>query len=202
MTQTGKTLPPGYSQVLEINLKTQKMLAVGMNIAAFLVLIPVAVVLLWFIRMTHPESAGTLLNFTINYTSLVQALLLIVVIVGMLIFHEAIHGIGFWLTTREKPKYGLSLAYAYAAAPDWFIPARIYFWIGIAPLLVIDAVGLLLIVLMPTSAAGIIAVAVALNTAGAVGDAYILYRLMRLGKTTLVNDSGDKVLFYTQNINE
>jgi len=59
-----------------------------------------------------------------------------------------------------------------------------------------------LIAYLPTSAAGIIAVAVALNSAGAVGDAYILYKLIRLGKSTLVNDSGDKVLFYTQNINE
>lgn len=198
MVQLSKTLPEGYTQSAEINLKAQKKLAVGMNIAAFIVLIPVGILLIWFIRMVHPQIEGTMFSFSLGLESLPKALLLIVILTGMLILHEAIHGIGFWLATREQPKYGLSLAYAYAAAPEWYIPAGIYFWIGIAPLLVIDVVGLLFISVLPVSSAGIIAVAVALNTAGAVGDAYILYRLTLLGKTTLVNDAGDKVLFYTQ----
>lgn len=198
MVQTSKTLPEGFTQAAEINLKAQKKLAVGMNIAAFIVLIPVGIFLLWVVRQVHPQTEGTMFSFSLGLDSLPKVLLLIVVLAGMLILHEAIHGIGFWLATREQPKYGLSLAYAFAAAPEWYIPAGMYFWIGIAPLLVIDVLGLLLILVLPESAAGLVASAVALNTAGAVGDAYILFRLTQLGKTTLVNDSGDKVLFYTQ----
>ncbi len=199
MSKATKLPPDGYTQTGGINLKTQKSLAVWMNVAAFLVLIPVILLLIGFLRAVHPGDADSSVNFALNFHSLMQFLLFVLAVIVMLLLHEAIHGVGFLLATGEQPKYGLSLSYAYAAAPAWYIPADIYFWIGIAPLLVIDTVGLLLIWLLPASAAWLATVVVALNTAGAVGDVYILCRLLRSGKDTLVNDSGDQVLFYTLN---
>ena len=64
--------------------------------------------------------------------------------VGNLVVHELIHGLFFWLFTGSAPRYGLGLSYAYAAAPDWYIPRRKYQVTGLAPVVIIGLGCLLL----------------------------------------------------------
>jgi hypothetical protein len=59
--------------------------------------------------------------------------------------HELIHGVFFWVFTRNRPVFALCLFYAYSAAPNWYIPARQFMIIALGPLVIIGAIGMLLI---------------------------------------------------------
>jgi len=191
-----KTLPEGFKQTQEINLAKNKGLAILLNIVGFILFLVTFGLLILFAHWVRPGfSSGFVQNLGI-FSSLWLLLGLIVLVAFNLVLHELIHGYFFWMFTRSKPIYALHLAYAYAAAPDWFIPVRLYWIIGLAPLVIIDAAGLLLIFMVPVSWLLAIVFVVTFNTGGAVGDLLILYHLLRVSPACLVNDVGDGVNFF------
>jgi hypothetical protein len=114
----------------------------------------------------------------------------LVALVLMVVFHEGLHGLFFWVFTRAKPRFGLSLMYAYAAAPDWYIPRNRYLVVGLAPFVILTAAGLIAIAWLPHAwlAAGIFMVS--LNAAGSVGDLFVTGWLLAHGPQVLINDTG------------
>lgn len=196
INSTTQTLPDGFKKTYEINLAKNKGLAILLNIVGlilFMVIFALLILLAYWVRPGF--SSGFIQNIGIM-SSLWLLLVLIVLIAFTLVLHELIHGFFFWLFTHSKPIYALHLAYAYAAAPDWFIPIRLYWIIGIAPLLIIDAAGLLLIFVVPVSWLLAIIFLITLNTGGAVGDLLVLSHLLRVSPACLVNDVGDGVSFF------
>jgi hypothetical protein len=193
LTSSTKTLPVGYTQSGVIDLKKDKRLAIILNIVALFVTVLSFYLLAVFATLVRPD----MLNLSGSIT--VGALVILAVVVVMfLIIHELIHGFFFWVFTRGKPVFALRLFYAYAGAPAWHIPARQYAVITIAPLAIISAAGLLLIVLAPESWVLVVAIVVALNTGGAVGDLYVFIRLLGMSPNCLANDTGDVMTFYAQ----
>ena len=122
------------------------------------------------------------------------------VLAGLLVMltsiHELVHGFFFWVFTRSRPVFALRLFYAYAGAPDWYIPTRQFAFVAVAPLVIIGAVGLLLMLLVPESWVLFIVFVVASNTGGSIGDLLVLTRLFKLSPTSLANDTGDVMTFY------
>jgi len=116
----------------------------------------------------------------------------------LLIVHELIHGFMFWLFTRERPRFGFAIFYAYAAAPDWYIPRDQFILTGIAPFALISAVGLLLLSVVPGFMLGEIHILVTLNAAASVGDLIVVVLLLLRPRTLMVNDEGPKLTFYSQ----
>jgi hypothetical protein len=114
----------------------------------------------------------------------------------MLVLHELVHGAFFWLFTHQRPHFGFKGAYAYAAAPDWYIPRRQYMLVGISPLVVLSLLGVLLLPVLPAGALLPWLVALAGNAAGAVGDALIVGWLLFQPDSVLVQDHGDAVTVY------
>ena len=196
MISATQTLPDGYIRTDEINLAKNKVLAVLLNIVGLFIFILSFILLGRFTLWIHPELFAGTFTFDPDLSTITQLLALIVLVAISLIVHELIHGFFFWFFTRSKPVYALRLAYAYAAAPSWYIPVRQYWIIGLAPLVLIDVAGLLLIMLAPASWVLILVFLVALNTGGAVGDLLITFRLLRTSPACLVNDVGDGVSFF------
>jgi hypothetical protein len=191
MNTSTQTLPIDYFQSDEVNLKKNKRLTILLNIAAFFVFI------LTFIPLSI--WGGTVRLGTTNYSGSITAgtmLILIGLTVIVLLTHELIHGFFFWLFTHSRPIFALHLLYAYAGAPNWYIPSRQYAFIALGPLVIIGAVGLLLILLVPVGWILMIAYLVALNTGGAIGDIYVFTRLLKAAQSSLVNDTGDVATFY------
>ena len=116
--------------------------------------------------------------------------------VMLLTIHELIHGFFFWVFTRSRPVFALRLFYAYAGAPDWYIPTRQFMIVALGPLVIIGAVGLLLMLLVPESWVLVLVFLVAFNTAGSIGDLLVFIHLLKLSPTCLANDTGDIVTFY------
>ena len=193
MISSTRTLPEGYIQTHEIDLAKNKGLSILLNLVGIIIFFLSFVLLGSFVRWVRPELSTS--TFTIKF-DLSTLLGLLVLVALTMVVHELIHGFFFWVFTRSKPVYALRPAYAYAAAPDWFIPIRHYWIIGLAPLVLIDAIGLLMILLTPASWILTIVLLVALNTAGSIGDMLITAQLLRLSPASLAKDTGDKVSFF------
>ena len=130
-------------------------------------------------------------------TSLViQLVILIVATVLMLIVHEGFHGICFWMFTGSRPKFAIKPFYAYAAAPDWYLPKWQYFLTALAPFLAIPLLSFLGIAIGPRWSLIPLMAVIIFNAAGAVGDLWVAGALLLRDPKVLSNDNGDVVSFY------
>jgi hypothetical protein len=191
MITSTQTLPDGYVQSDEINLKKDKRLAIVLNILAFLIFIFIFYLLSLFGAMLR--TGTTNISGSISAGAMI---LLIGLTVFILIVHELIHGFFFWIFSRSKPVFALRPLYAYAGAPDWYFPKRQYAITALGPLVIIGVLGLLLMLLAPVSWLLTIAFLVALNTSGAIGDIFVFIRLLKCSPTSFANDTGDVVTFF------
>ena len=183
-----KTLPDHYN--LDASLDLSK------NMRALLVLNLVGLILFFFFGWVFWRLFAWLRpdfnqrNFVVgSFSGWVLFLLASVLVI---VFHEIIHGVFFWIFLRDRPTFGFRGAYAFAAAPDWFIPRRQFAVIGLAPLLVITTVGLLALPLTPSNLLPASLFALTINAAGAVGDLFVVGWLFTKPPSVLVNDEGDR----------
>lgn len=193
MVSSTRILPDGYRRTGEIHLAKNKGLAILINLAAIFVFVPCLILLGSFLRWARPEPTTGTRTFSLGIAGIAG---LFVSVVLIILLHELIHGFFFWAFTRSKPVFAVRPLYVYAAAPDWFIPARYYWIVGLAPLVLIGMIGLLSILVASAIWTPLLVFLVALNTAGAVGDIYIVARLLRLAPGSLVQDAGDHVSFF------
>ena len=196
MKASTKTLPEGYQPTKEINLAKDKVLAIALNVAGIILFLVVFGGLGWLVNRVRPGLLGDTLTINIGIELLWGLLALLGLTFGNLVVHELIHGLFFWLFTGSRPTFGLRLTYAYAAAPSWYIPRSNYRIIGLAPLVIIGLVCLLLIAVAPVGWIVPLALVIALNTSGAVGDLLVVAVVNRSAKDCLINDRGDGVIIY------
>ncbi|MGB2869999.1 MAG: DUF3267 domain-containing protein [Bacteroidota bacterium] len=185
-------LPQQYAEVWALDLARSWKTAVALNLAA----IPLFVGFFWVFQATakvfRPEFANLRLMKTLETWDLSQPLFLIFLVVFFVVLHELVHGVFFWIYTKEKPVFGLKLLYAFAGAPRFFIPRNQYMVIGLAPLVVLSCVGFILQPFIPIEFLLPLNVALVANASGAVGDVYVVLKLAGFPRSTLVNDTGDK----------
>lgn len=191
MTLATRDLPPGYRQTGELSLKGNPRLAVVLNAAAVLAVGVTFVLVAGLAAAVRPGLVTTSGTITLPGMVVVAALMMALIVV-----HEVIHGLFFWAYTRERPVFALHLTYAYAGAPHWYIPARRFAVIGLAPLVVIDAAGCVLLLVAPLDMVLLVVVGIALSTGGSVGDLLAMARLARLSPDGLANDTGDVMTFF------
>jgi hypothetical protein len=193
-----QNLPPNYKVAYSIDLSSNIKMTLWLNLAGLVILCLVFWLLVVYTNLVRTNLTSPSLSFTVTLASLVAILWVLLLIVGMLVVHEAIHGLFFWFFTHSRPVFGLGLSYAYAAAPDWYIPLRLYWIVGLAPLILIGLGGLLVIAFGPQSWVLPAMAVVGFNTGGAVGDIWIVGRML-LGGTggSLVRDTGHSVTCYS-----
>jgi hypothetical protein len=135
------------------------------------------------------------------YTPIIQIILFIILMILIIIIHELIHGILFWYYTRELPEFAYKGAYAYAAAPKWFLPRNKFAVVGSSPLILITFIGMLFVILLPPQYLKIAIISLSINTAGSLGDAVTIIWLFNHHKHSLINDNGDIFYAYEPNHN-
>jgi len=195
MTSATQTLPENYTQRDKIALSKNKKLLILLNVAGMILFMVTFLLLAFLCVSVHPE-----LRDGLEIDNILFVVLLMVLSIIMLLAHEAIHGLFFWVFTRSRPKFAVRLTYAYAAAPDWFIPANQYLIVGLSPLVIIDLICVLIILIAPASWALFAALIAALNTGGAIGDLWIVSKLSREYRTTLIQDTGDSVSYFSPQV--
>jgi hypothetical protein len=193
MNKPSQALPDNFELAFSIDLATNKTMAIILNLVGLGVTLLTLWLLAIFVNLIHPELSGNSNRLSFNLTGF---LLLVLLIALNMVIHEIIHGIFFWVFTHSRPVFGLKLTYAFAAAPDWYIPKSRYWIIGLAPLLLIGLAGILVIVFCPSAFMLPAAVVVGFNTGGAVGDIWIVSRLFHASPSCLVKDTGHGVYYY------
>ena len=194
-----KSLPAGYILSGSVSLKKPA------DLAAMVIWSIVLLVLSGLACQVVLQAAGGsgihsgTFSLTVNSTASLLRLLggIILVTVVMLVVHEGLHGIVFWIVTREMPKFTFKWYYASACAEGWYLPRAPYMVATFLPLVVITVAGLLLI---PSSSAYmryLLVLLVVFNASGCAGDVVVAIRCLRLPKGTLALDSGDEVRFYS-----
>jgi hypothetical protein len=140
--------------------------------------------------------SGTGFFFQISL-SMFMLLSLLIATVLMIILHEAVHGIAFWLFTGKKPTFGFKWFYAYAASPKGvYLPRQQYFVVALAPLIFLTLAGTALIPLTPLTALPTLVFFLIGNAAGAIGDIWVVGWLLREPPEILLQDKGDAVTCY------
>ncbi len=169
---------PGYVQLHREQLGMGPLTIVGF------VLIPVW----WFIFVMLVSLAGgpSSSSFDINLLTLAVGVFIALVLVPLL--HEAVHGIAGMLV-GATPSYGIGPGFAYTTFPEALRKWQ-YLTVGIAPLIVLSILSVLVAAVWESVANAAIFFAV-INAAGAIGDLWMSWKILRAPNDALFFDLAD-----------
>jgi len=176
-----RTDPPehvGYVELSRERLRMGPMTVVGF------VLIPVW----WYVIATLVMLAGgsKSLSFAIDGRSLVFGLL--IALVAVPVIHELIHGVAGKLV-GVKPAYGVGPGFAYTTFREPLGKWQ-YLAVGLAPLVVLTILSVIVAARFESAAIGAIFFAV-INAAGAIGDIWMSWRIVRAPRGAIFYDLAD-----------
>lgn len=197
--QATRTLPDAYEKIGTLDLSKNKRLAVLLNVGAVLLVFVTGWLFLRAAAWLRPPGSFNS-DLSISIDSAAGWLRLSATIIGLCIIyiplHEAVHGLCFWIYTRSRPHFAIRLSYAYAAAPDWYIPRNSYLVTALAPLVGITLVGLALIALAPAQWVLPVWFVITMNASGSIGDLLAAAWLLRNPPTCLAQDRGDVITLF------
>lgn len=201
--QATKTLPEDYQAYATIALAKNKRLFLFLNLSGLVLFVGFGWLFVQIAMQQRPAVAPLLHVIDTTSSGGILFTLPIVWIPGALVafflvpvLHEAAHGLFFWLFTRERPRFAYKVLYAYAAAPDWYLPRGPYLLVGLAPLVLLSLLGVALLPVLPLSLLPGLLACLVLNAAGAVGDIAMIGWLFLQPPTTMARDTGDAVTLY------
>jgi hypothetical protein len=141
------------------------------------------------------ESSATTLMMVLLF--IVAALVCIaVVIVLSVVLHEAAHGIVYWALTGRRPVFGFKGWYFYAAAPGWYFTRGQFLAAGLAPLVLVPLLALPVLAFAPALVALVATLGLTVNATGALGDLYLVARLLRQPRNVVVEDLPEGIAWY------
>jgi hypothetical protein len=193
-------LPASYVKIWNLDLTTNQRAAVILNIAAFPLFLVFGSIFVKIAVILGPETINRINFVQLASHQVVSFIVILIVVLGVMILHEAIHGAFFWIFTKSKPIFGLKLLFAYAGAPQWYIPRNQYALIGIAPFLFITLIGFVVIYFSPLPAGQLALFAITMNAAGAVGDFYVCGKTLLQPPDILINDTGVGFTMYAKHV--
>ena len=192
-----RTLPPEYQLIRRLDIREKKSLLL-INLLGVILLI-----LSWFgftrlAYLIRPDNQN--ISFAFSSSNIVSMLIdlgiFFLVIILMLVVHEGLHGICFWIFTKSRPRFAFKGYYAYAAAPDWYLPKGDYLITGLAPLVGITLICVTLMFFVPAAWLMPLIWMLVFNTSGACGDLWMVFELLRSPADVLARDQGDVLEFF------
>ncbi|MBW8012540.1 MAG: DUF3267 domain-containing protein [Chloroflexi bacterium] len=197
--QPTKQLPDEYQEIYSLDLSK--------NIRAQLILNGVALILMlvfgWFFAgISLILTPGTWPNNLANMLGTSNLVIILAALLLMPVLHEAAHGLFFWLFTRQRVKFGFKLGYAYAAAPEWYLPRKQYLVVACAPITILSFIGVALMPIMPVFAFPGLLLFLSFNAGGSVGDMFVAWKITQYHSNVLINDQGDSFIIYGKSSGE
>lgn len=192
MIKPVKELPPGYLPVGGVSIKKP---ADILQMLVWSIVLPALCILAMIPLMRWGSSSPGLISFGgDDLLKFLGGLLLVTVV--MLVLHEGLHGLVFWLTTREAPKFAFKWYYASASPGEWYLPRRQFMIATLLPLVAITLIGLFLIPFAGSAWRFLLILLIIFNASGAAGDMLVALRLTKLPPQTLSRDTGAEVTFF------
>jgi hypothetical protein len=194
------SLPSGFRRHAVLNPFDRSRSWVGLGIVGVLLIGTVMVLMtqvLMLRRSLQPDWLDRAVRDAIVATEpvpfalLLHAAALFLAFYGTVVLHEAIHGAAFWLFTRRRPRFGFRDRAAFSAAhPDVYMTRNQYIVATHAPLVVVTAAGLCLLLVLPPGAAAVVGFMMIANAAGAPSDLRVGAWLFLQPRDALVRDGG------------
>ena len=193
-----QTLPENYRPIGTFDLSNNFRLLVWMNVLGLGVYILSGWLFIQILSWLRPNEAEPALAAGIAGLQDILGTLvgLVILYAVVILLHEALHGVFFWLYTHKRPVFAFKGAYAYAAAPEWFLPRNVYFVTAVAPLVGISLMGLAMFAVVPPSWFLPVLAALIINAGGAAGDLWVAGWLLRQPPACYANDRGDAITLY------
>jgi hypothetical protein len=198
MMEPTRQLPSNYRSVGTLDLSKNRWILILMNVLAVGLLFGFGYLFLMIMLRLRPVDGPAGFGGSIEGPLGILLYLgyIALLYVAVVLLHEAIHGIFFWIFTRSRPHFAFKVWYAYATAPGWYLPRNQYAVVGIAPLVLISSLGILLFLFVPADWLMTVFLLITFNASGAVGDIAVLVWLFTKPKTCLAADQGDAVTLY------
>ncbi len=193
-----KSLPEYYQSIGTFDLSTNFRALVWLNVLGLGIFILSGFLFIEILYWLRPQDGAVGLVTSLNeLPGIVQVVIVLVILyVGMILLHEALHGLFFWLFTRQRPVFAFKGAYAYAAVPDWYLPRNLYFVTAVAPLVGISLLGVAAFAFAPAAWFLPVLVVLVANAGGAAGDLWVAGWLLRQPASCYAQDKGDSVTLY------
>lgn len=187
-----QTLPDNYQPFARLNIEDKRTQLI-LNIAGLVLLAVFGVLFFLWMAAFHSADFAAGIQFNLQIGQFLAAILALIIV---LVLHEGIHGLAYWLLAGVRPVFAFKGAYAYAAAPGWYVARGPYLAIGLAPLVLLSLAGMLALAVAPLSWLAVIYFAVVMNAAGAVGDLWVAVLLLRAPRGCLALDSGEEIQLF------
>ena len=194
-----KELPPGYQPAGGVSIKKSADL-VPMLIWSLVLPALTIPAILAVLRWGKPVSVISITDSGGDLFPLLGGILLVTVV--MLVIHEGLHGLVFWLTTHEAPKFAFKWYYASASPGEWYLPRTPFLIATLLPLFAITLLGLMLLPFVSINLRFLLILLIVFNASGAAGDLVVALRLARLPRETLARDTGSEVTFFTPSLGQ
>lgn len=191
------TLPEHYEMVWELDIKNGTRLNIILQIAGLGWMLLAGAMLTGCVTWIRPNLWQAFAIAKSLPALAVLGLLLLNMIITISL-HELMHGLFFWLFSKQPFQLGLGPGYAYAGMPGWFFPRDQYLVIGLAPLILLSGLGLIACAFVPLSWLAMLLTGMVINVGGAIGDMYVCLRISREGQQVLIMDTGDRFQVYRQ----
>jgi hypothetical protein len=200
------SLPSNYSKYTFIDLSKNPKFVIGVMVTGIALLLIVGWLLALFTNALRPTALDgmrlrNLLGSTTDGSFFIIPSELFrnfgLALIAVLIFHEFVHGLFYWLFSSQRPKFGFRGLFPYAEAPSGVYFSRNQFLvIGLAPLLLLTSIGLQLMVIVPNAFVPFLFFFIAFNAAGAAGDLIMVIHLMSFSSDTVMEDNDSGVMIY------
>ncbi|NPV09817.1 MAG: DUF3267 domain-containing protein [Anaerolineae bacterium] len=191
-------LPEDYHRAGSLDISEDARLQVLLTVAGAVLFVGFGWLFLFVLGWMRPDVGAMGMSLEVASVGQLLSLVLVLalVVAGVIVLHEAVHGLFFWLITGSKPVFRFRVVFASAGAPDWYLPCRQYTVVGVAPLVVITGIGLILLAAVPHEWLPPALLFLSLNAGGSVGDLAVVVWLRAQPPTCVANDRGDRVTLY------
>ena len=194
MRQPITALPENYRETRYLSIN-QRGVLLWLNIVA-LALFAVSAALVFSLgRFYHDTLDAPLVIEGLSFTLPTWLGLLLALLV--LPLHEWIHGLAIQ-QCGHRPRYGVKLVALFATSDGAYFRRSEFVRIALAPLVVISAAGLLLMLFLPSDLGHWIALAITFNAAGAIGDLWMAAIVLRYPPSALIQDEEDSIRIFTE----
>jgi hypothetical protein len=194
MPRATRDLSSTYQQSYILDLARQPGMMIVLNLLGLILFFAFG---LAFLRLAAAIYPGIEFGIS-NFSALWGILAFLLVYAAVLVLHELVHGLFFVIWTGSRPHFGIKQLYAYACAPEWYIPRNQFLVVGLAPLVLITLAGFALLPLLSPELASFTLFAMAVNASGAIGDLYTVLWILRFPADAYVCDHGEKFTIYSQ----
>lgn len=190
-----RTLPADYREHGSISLTKNKKLMLLLNIVGIPWLALCIGFFLILVNLLRPVPAGGF-SIPLGLTAIFLIVGVVVTTILVVTLHELVHGLFYWVFTRERPTFGFKWWYAYAAAPGWYVPRPQFVVVGLAPLVLLTLVGLGVMLLVPWVLVPYLLWGLIVNAGGAIGDLYMVLRLALAPAGVVIEDWANGITWY------